>query len=178
MLRNLLLYRLTLLNGCAAAALVWAQQRGFLDYLDRDGSRISYAILAVFAVGMASIFYRAAKVSRALNGLKARQPARVNAVKFVAKGEHISLISSLCVGLGFFGTVVGIIAMLFGNGGITSDGSVESITSLIEQILHGAGIAFITTATGLSTSLWLDLNAQILGTATACMLSDSAEQPA
>lgn len=173
MLRNLLLYRLTLLNGCAAAGLAWAWQAGFLDYLGKDSSGISYGIVGIFGIGMASIFRRASKVSRVLNSIKGGRPSRVNAAKFLAKGEHIALISSLCVGLGFFGTVVGIINMLFGNGGITSDGSVESITAIIEQILNGAGIAFITTATGLSTSLWLDLNAQILTTATACMIEDN-----
>lgn len=173
MLRHLLVYRLTLLNGVGAAGLAWAWQSGLLGYIGYDTSRISLVIIGVFGLGMASIFHRARKVGKALNAIKAGGAVFINQAKFRAKGVHIETISSVCVGLGFFGTVVGLIAMLFGNGGITSDGSVENITAIIEQILRGGGIAFLTTAVGLVTSLWLEINARILDTATQCMLEDA-----
>ena len=173
MLTNLLMYRLLIFNGCGIALVIWASMRGYLDYLARDSSGISYLILAVFAVGMFSVMRRSLKVTAALNAIKNSESVDINRVKFVAKGSHIDVLGSVCVGLGFFGTVVGIISMLFSGGGITSDGSASGIAAIIDQILAGGGIAFITTAVGLLTSLWLEMNMVMLTTATTCMLEDA-----
>lgn len=172
MLRNLLMFRLVIMNVCAVAALMWAYAAGFLQYINYDASRISYFIVALMLIALVSIFNRAMKVTRALNAIKAGVPVRINAAKFIAKGNHIDWLSTACVGFGFFGTIVGIIAMLFAGEGITSDGSVESITAIIEKILAGGGTAFITTGVGLATSQWIDFNALILSTATTCMIED------
>lgn len=173
MFKNHLVYRLVISDACGIAALVWAYQQGYLDFINRDASGISYVILLAFALGKFSLYRRAFKVTAALNAIKAGKSVDINRVKFVAKGSHIDVIGSICVGLGFFGTVVGIISMLFGNGGITSNGSAESISAIIDQILAGGGIAFITTAVGLLTSLWLEMNMVMLTTATTCMLEDA-----
>lgn len=173
MFNNHLMYRLIVLNGCAIAALAWAWGQGYLSYIEKDGSRISLAIIALFCVGMASLIIRAVKVTRVLNGNKHGTSYDINAVKFLAKGDHIDTISGLLVSLGFFGTVVGLMSMLFGGGGLTSDGSLDSIKAIIDRIISGGGIAFITTAVGLMTSMWLDWNASMLRTATICMLQDN-----
>lgn len=173
MLRNLLMFRLIVMNVCAVAALAWAYAAGFLQYINYDASRISYFIVVVFVVAMASIFHRAMKVTRALNTIKAAGvPVRINAEKFIAKGKHIDWLATACVSLGFFGTIVGIVAIFFSNGGISSDGSVGSITAIIEKMLAGLGTAFITTGAGLVTSTWIEFNALILATATVCMIED------
>lgn len=172
MFHNHLIYRLLISNACAGAGLIWAWSQGYLDYMASDTSRISYAILALFGIGMVSLFIRAIKVSWALNAIKAGGRLDINEVKFTAKGNHIQFIAYACQALGFFGTVVGLIYLLHGGGGLTTDGSLDSVKRILDQILVGGGIAFMTTAVGLITSLWLEWNYSTLQTATSCMLED------
>lgn len=173
MFHNHLIYRLIVMNGCALAALAWAWGQGYLSYVGKDGSGISIAILILFAFGMVSLSIRAMRVTRALNGIKGGRSVSINPAKFVAKGDHIDTISGLLVSMGFLGTIVGLVTMLFGDGGMMSDGSLDSVKALIDRIITGGGIAFITTAVGLVTSMWLDLNSSVLRTATICMLQDN-----
>ena len=173
MLHNLLIYRLLLWNGLGIVGIVWAWTAGYAQYLERDTSGISLAILALFGFGTAILFRRAIKVGRALNAIKRGNAPTVNPAKFAQKNTLIDFISSACVTMGFIGTVAGIITMLFGDAGVSTDGSAESVKALLTHILQGAGIAFITTAIGLITSLWLDFQNQMLRTATVSMIEDA-----
>lgn len=174
MLFNLLIYRLLLCNVFALAVIGWAWQAGYLGYLKHDTSGISLVILAIFAFGMAVVFQRSFKVSRRLNAVKRGDSAGVNRVKLLQKNSLIDFVERSCVTLGFFGTVVGIITMLFGGGGVSTDGSADSVKQLLTEMLSGAGIAFITTAVGLVCALWLDFHAQMLRTATVNLAEDAS----
>jgi len=68
MLKNLLLYRLAILNLGGFAFAVWAGLLGYVEAVyAADESRITLAITALFAVGLASAWVRARKISRLLN---------------------------------------------------------------------------------------------------------------
>lgn len=172
MFRNHLMYRLIINNGCATAVLAWAWGQGFLSYIKYDGSRISFLILAAFAVAMFLIFSRAMKATSAMNAIKAGRPMRDNPVKFLAKSGYIEELGLACLSLGMTGTVIGVIEVLFG-GGLSLDGTIESVTKNLAASLSGAGVAFITTAVGMITSTWIFWNYRILSIATTCMIEDS-----
>lgn len=165
---NLLAYRLLIVNVCGAAALFFAWQRGFVGMMyEADSSYICYAISALFAVGMVSVFQRASKVTRALNAIKAGSREPVNAIKFMAKGDHIADIAQWLAVLGLTGTIVGFIQAL---NGINVNGNPEAI---IAQLIAGMAVAFYTTLAGGVTGMWLELNNRILKTASVSMLEDA-----
>lgn len=167
-LRNLLLYKLIILNVCGAAALVWAWESGFVQMVyAADSSRICYAITVLFAVGLLSVFQRAWKVSVALNAIKAGERPDINGVKFLAKQDFIVDISQWLAVLGLIGTIVGFIAAL---SGISADMKPEA---LIGQLIGGMAVAFFTTLAGAVTGLWLEVNNRILRTASVSMVVDA-----
>lgn len=174
-LRNLLIYRLIIINLIGSAVLVWSWQMGWLDYIQRDASRISYVIIALFGFGIVSVFIRAVKVTQRLNQIKSGEKPDVNGSKFLVKNEHIEWMSSTCGSLGIFGTVIGIMVILLGDGGIQSDGSLDSVKQIIRNIMLGGGIAFVTTGVGLAAGTWLSFNAMILRTASISMIEDSSD---
>lgn len=167
-MNSLLIMKLLILNACGLAALVWATTRGLVGMVFvGDSSGVCYAIAALFIAGMVSIFRRAAKVSRALDRIKAEgSREQVNGVKFMAKGEHIADISQWLAMLGLTGTVIGFIMALHG-----MDASADP-KMLIGQLISGMGVAFYTTLAGAVCGLWLDLNNRILRTATVSMIED------
>lgn len=172
MLNNLLVMRLAVINICAAAAVVYAWQLGLVQMVyAADTSYICYAITALFAVGLLSVFQRALKVSRLLNAIKADEHPFISAAKFVAKGDFIADIAQWLAVLGLTGTIVGFIAALHD---INIDASEPK--ALIEQLIGGMSIAFFTTLLGGITGLWLELCNRILRTATACMIADAGER--
>lgn len=168
MLHNLLLYKLVVINLCAAAAVVYAWQHGFVQMVyAADTSYICYAITALFAVGLLSVFQRALKVSHALNAIKTGEHPFINAAKFLAKGDYIADIAQWLAVLGLTGTVVGFIMAL---NDINVDGDPKA---MVAQLIGGMAVAFYTTLAGGVTGLWLELNNRILKTATACMVEDA-----
>ncbi len=170
MLSNLLVYRLLILNFLGLAAFAWAWSGGYVGMVfAADSSNICYAIAVLFAVGMASVFHRALKVSHELNDLKrSRSRSKVNGAKFSAKGDHIGDIAQWLAMLGLIGTIVGFIMALHG-----LDTEALDPEKLIGQLIEGMGVAFYTTLAGSGTGLWLELNNRILRTATACMIEDA-----
>lgn len=168
MLSNLLLFRLIIVNTCGAVALAYAYQRGFVGMVfEADSSRICYAIAALFAVGMISVFQRALKVSTAMNAIKAGKRPDIDGIKFMAKGDHITDIAQWLAVLGLIGTIVGFIAAL---SGISADMKPEA---LIGQLISGMAVAFFTTLAGAITGLWLEICNRILRTASVSMVVDA-----
>jgi hypothetical protein len=68
MLKNLLLFRLAILNLAGFAVAAWAWQLGYIEAVYAgDESRITLVITTLFAGGLASAWVRAQKVSRLLD---------------------------------------------------------------------------------------------------------------
>lgn len=167
-MHNHLIYRLVITNTCGAAALAYAWQLGLIGTMyEADSSYICYAITALFAGGLFSVFQRAFKVTRALNAIKAGSRSPINAAKFLAKGDHIADIAQWLAVLGLTGTIVGFIQAL---NGINVNGDPEAI---IAQLIAGMAVAFYTTLAGGVTGMWLELNNRILKTASVSMLEDA-----
>ncbi len=92
--------------------------------------------------------------------------------KIRAKAEHVDDISAYLVRLGLIGTVIGFFMAL----DIKDVGSITSasgVLNLITEFLSGMKVAVQTTIVGAILSLWLDLNARFLKTATECALFDA-----
>ena len=167
MLRNLLLFRLAILNACGAAALVWAWSQGFVQMVFAgDSSGTTYGIVGLFVLGLLSVFRRAVKVSRELDHMKAGTANPVNGVKFIAKGEHIADIAQWCAVLGLTGTVIGFIMALYG---LDINGDPKA---MIAHLIDGMSVAFFTTLAGGLCGMWLELCNRILLTAAHCMIED------
>lgn len=165
-LSNLLLYRLAILNFTGLALAFWAHTQDLvLPIFVADVSMLSYAIVALFAVGVVSTGVRAAKVSAAVNDLKAHGYADAycqrKAAKMESKNAHIGDIAGWLMVLGLLGTVVGFTVAL---DGVANDASTE--------IMSGLRVAIGTTLIGGFLSLWLDVNRVILDGATAGYVED------
>lgn len=168
MLNNLLIYKLVILNALALAGLVCAWHLGLVQMVyAADSSYICYGITALFAVGLASVFQRALKVSHTLNAIKTDEHPFINGAKFTAKGDHIADIAQWLAVLGLTGTVVGFIMAL---NDINVDGDPKA---MVAQLIGGMAVAFYTTLAGGVTGLWLELNNRILKTATISMIEDA-----
>jgi len=165
---SLLLYRIAILDTCAAAIAVWAHAQGFVApiFLE-DSSYLSYAILGLFGVAKISLYWRAAKVSDALNDFHSKSYSRGwlqrKASKMATKAEHIDDIADWLQILGLLGTVIGFYMAI---GGINTDDTAA--------VTDGLRTAIGTTIVGGFLSLWLKANYRMLTTATDCYLEDVA----
>lgn len=176
MLDNLLIYRLAIFNLCGAAIAFWGYERGLIAPLfDQDATRLTYIIVALFLLGMVSVFQRGMKLSRHLNRLKAadRLPDRMkfnklrdgfNATKFGAKTAHIDDMGKWLVLLGLLGTVLGFRWSLSGVD-VNSFSSASGTQDSLVVMLGGVFIAQGTTIVSIVTALWLDVNRRMLATA-------------
>lgn len=173
--------RMVVFNTVAAAALTWALLLGYPQAaLAADTSYISYAIIALFVVGLLASFYRAAVVHEMIKssrpGAKAgthigRRRANLAATKLPAQNNFLSEIAKWLAMLGMFGTVVGLITMAFSLKG--SLGGADNLTSAIAFAFEGYGVALVTTAVGIVTGAWLEVNALLIGTATDGLIKDT-----
>lgn len=173
MLRNLLLYRLVLLNLCGVAIALWCWQRGYIAAMyENDSSRITLIITALFLVGMISAFVRAVKVSRLLNKVKADEKVDLNGAKLAEKAAHLDDIPAWIVTLGLLGTVIGFFAALDGvhQNDLVSASGVQKVTA---QLMSGMRIALTTTIVGAALGLWIEINRRILKTATVMLVEDA-----
>lgn len=175
MLERLLVYRLLVLNATAIPVLFWGWSTGAIQRtVLTDTTYICHLIVALFLVGLISLFIRAAKISKILDLIKSGRVPALSDDKIRAKAAHIDDISAYLVRLGLIGTIVGFAMALdvkdFGGIG-TAAGAME----LIKTFLAGMTIAVNTTIVGAILSLWLDINARFLTTATECALSDARD---
>jgi hypothetical protein len=163
---NLLLYRLLILDTCATAIAVWAYANGLvLPMFVDDASFLSYAIIGMFALAKVSLYWRASKVSQALN-LSQRDGysdtwVQRKAAKMAAKNEHINDIADWLQILGLLGTVIGFYIAI---AGLNMDNTAT--------VVSGLQTAIGTTIIGGFLSLWLKANYRMLETATVCHVED------
>lgn len=157
-MRNLLIYRLTVFNTCAAAATFYAWQLGYVDQVFAgDVSHISYGIVALFVTGLISTFIRGVKVSKALNGGTADK-------KLLVKQAHLFDISEWLVLLGLAGNVIGFL-IAFHSIDSSSLNSAAGMQKIGIQVLAGLGVAFYSTLAGTICALWTSVNYRMLDTA-------------
>jgi hypothetical protein len=167
-----LLPRLIIFNITAAAFVVWAWLLGYPQAaLAADTSGISYAILALFGLGIAASFWRAMKVG-AIPAMPLRMRRRI-AAKAPAQNNHLSEIAKWLAMLGMFGTVVGLIQMALSLKG--SLGGADNLAAAIAMAFEGYGVALVTTAVGIVTGAWIEVNALLIGTATDGLVKDTGE---
>ncbi len=166
MLKNLLLYRVILTNGLAAAACIWAYFAGYLlQVFERDVSHIGLIIVAVFLVGIVSVFVRSYKITKAKNELDAGQPVdKLKAFKMPAKNLHIYKIAEYLATLGLIGNALGFFIALSGASGDPSQMS--------EALIAGMSVAFGATLVGSITGLLMWINFSMIETATSTYIED------
>lgn len=180
MLERLLIYRLLILNICGLPLVAWAWSTGSIQkVILSDQTYICHLIVALFLIGLASLFLRAAKISKILDLIKSGKATALADDKVRAKSAHIDDISAYLVRLGLIGTVIGF-AMALDVKDFGAIGTASGALQLIKIFLGGMTVAVNTTIVGAILSLWLDINARFLTTATECALYDarSAGEPA
>lgn len=175
MLSNLLLYRFAIVNGLAAvlaAALWWS---GYLvPVFANDGSRLTIAIAALFAVAWLGAAKETVVVSLALNATKADGPrpaCEAMRDKDVAKVEWLAAASEWLVALGLLGTVIGFSMALSGidqGAAANASGAQSAVTALMQ----GMRVALNTTLLGAALALWHEVNVRMLRTALAVYWAD------
>lgn len=171
MLRNLLVYRLVLLNALGFAGVAWAFIHGYVGMVFADEKTgIGYALVALFAFGLVSTAIRAWKVSRALNELKAGR--WVDGSKFAIKQAFIGDIATWLVTGGLIGNIVGFAVAVQG---LDLSGGQDAAMAAIGQMLGGMKVAFYTTLLGTLLGLWIDVNHRLLSTATDLFMKDAAQ---
>jgi hypothetical protein len=173
MLRNLLIYRMAIVNILFLAGLAWAWQMGFVaDMFVNDRSYMTYAATALFALGTLSCFMRARKVSAILNVMKRGMKPVVNGVKFMEKSAHLDDVGDLIVVIGLTGTAIGVVMMLhsFNAGSLTDPAKVVETASMLSD---GVGTAFRSTI--VSSIAWAChvVNLRMLKTAQTLMIGDA-----
>jgi hypothetical protein len=173
MLKNLLLYRLAIFNLAGFAFAGWAWQLGYIEAIYAgDESRITLMITALFAVGLASAWVRAQKVSRLLNLSKENRALVVPGGKLLEKAAHLDDVVNWLVTLGLLGTVIGF-AMALSGVDAESLASPAGVQKVAGQLMAGMRIAINTTIVGAVFGLWLDVNRRMIRTATVSLAEDA-----
>ena len=174
MLRNLLIYRIAIFNACGGVMLGWAWQRGYVESaFAGDVSHLTYAIAALFLVGLISCFIRAGKISTQLNIVKqGKYVGRVNGPKTLEKIAHLSDIANWLITLGLLGTVIGFAIALSGvdQNGLASASGVQQAAS---KLMEGMRVAFTTTLAGGFLGMWIDINRRMIRTAAVSLVEDA-----
>lgn len=167
MLKNLLVYRMTLFNIVVFALLGAGYFMGLTQLVfTSDHTYITSVISGLFLVGLFGCYNRAAKVAVSLNALKSGEVVdRADVAKMPIKNAYLSTILNSLTGLGILGTVAGMYIM--------SNEVDLSSSGASETLLHNLGIAFMCTFAGIFTTIWLEFNVRMLDTATALLVKDS-----
>ena len=162
-LKSLLFYRLVIFNTLGIVGLLAGYWYGLVDkLLQHDALGVIYVIAGLLSIGIFGSLNRGWKISKAKNFVS-QCNARLWAHSFVVKvrkmahkNEFIQSMAAQSVLVGLFGNVLGLITAL---------GSPESVQA-------GAAIAFGSTAAGILTALWLEVNFLMLRTATSNLIED------
>lgn len=176
LLQNLLIYRWLLLQLAYAAALAIGWQAGVLQYLYLlDASGVVLAINAVFIFAWFDILRHIGRVTKELNYVKKTgdiRPCKPAAMeKAIAKIAYINQYPLICVELGLFGTILGVVIALY-SPDWSSVNSAADLSKVIGPLLMGMGTAFMTTLAGMIAGRMLQNNITTLQTAHATLWAD------
>lgn len=188
-----LLLRFGLVNLAGFALLGAAFGQGWIDIIVRsDSSGLTIAIAGVFLVGLGLAAYRARRISRELNLVRAYDPLVPSRVRLYleairARGEGsrsiaaealklklgdrlgtVRHLANTLVLLGLIGTVIGLIEAL---GGIRSDaaGNADAIGPMVSTLIRGMSVSLYTTLVGSVLNLWLMANHRVLVSGTVSL---------
>ena len=183
MLKNLLLYRLAVVNTTLAALFGYLGYKGYLAMaLAGDPTGITIAVAALFLVVTASMLKRAWKTAEGMNWLKTATPVQLRVAptgkpwtKRMAKIKHVKDASTWLAGLGLIGTMVGFVMALNGLdvGSLTE---LSGVQAMIPQMMTGMKVALFTSLAGLGFGMWNEVNYRMLATATECLNEDEKAQ--
>lgn len=193
--RYLLLLRFALFNLAALALLAAAWNQGWIDRVAAaDETGLSFAIFAVFAVGLGLAAAKVWRVSSELNCLRDAAACKGSWAKsYLAEiqgrsaGSRAIMASALrtkvasritvvrniansLVLLGLIGTVLGFIIALSGVDPATAS-DVTAISPMVTRLLSGMSVALYTTLVGALLNLWLTINFQLLATGAAALVT-------
>lgn len=168
MFNNHLIYRQTVFDACALAALVWAWGEGLVwPMFKTDSSGLSYLIVIAALIAKFSMTQSSLKVSRAKNAHRTGMTIRLKPEGFKAKQEHIGDIIQYCVLLGLAGTLIGIresVAAIDPN---------ADYAAMIVGVVQGVFTAINTSLVGVAAGIWLEIGRRMLHTATVTLLEDA-----
>lgn len=194
--RHAPLYQYAALNLPAAVVVAVAWQRGWLDtLLTVDSTRLTVAIIAVFAVGMALAAHRLWRLDQEIDcahgegaltdswatryldeirhhssgsrGLVA-STLRMRVTDYISVVRHIA---GTLVLLGLIGTVVGFIMALAGVDPEKA-ADVTSMTPMVATLIQGMSVALYTTLAGAVANLWLMVNYRLITSTAVRLLAD------
>ena len=174
-MRNLLVYRFVIANTLAFALVVALGMTGhLLPLFEGDYSRLTIAIVMLFATGWWACFVSVCHVSADLNRAKSfgHIPAtELEADKARLKSEWLDGIAEWLVALGLLGTVVGFSMSLAGiDQGSVGDAS--GAQSAVGNLMVGMRVALNTTLIGAALGIWHEVNMRMLKTAMGCYWID------
>lgn len=188
-----LLLRFVLINLAGFTLLGVAHGQGWIETVFKaDTSGLSIAISLLFLVGLGLAGFRAFKITRELNQVRAFDPlwpSRVqryletvrtrssssraisaDALK-LRMADRLGTVRHIANGLvllGLIGTVLGFIEAL-GGVSATSAGNVESIAPMVGTLIEGMSVALYTTLVGSILNLWLMANYRLLVSGTVSL---------
>ncbi len=181
MLKNLLIYRFLLLNLMVVLGGFVAWDRGWLEPIyANDFTYITWVVTGLFLATWLTTLRRVMQVGGFLNMIK--EPGSIYKLKkgsekkAWAKVEWLRLSSTLLVGLGLLGTIIGFKYSLSGVDGI-SLATAEGVSNAIGPLMDGMRVALNTTIAGTIFGMWNDINQRMLRTAMTCLAADSEPLP-
>ena len=175
MLKNLLIYRLIILNVVGFVFLSWAYVQGWVtEHIREDITYLSLLIFILFLYNLILLAIRSVKISRLLNSMKRKENVVVISEKFRAKMGMVFEFPSLLTNLGFLGTLIGFGIAMKGLGSVDL-GSADS-SAIVGSMMPGINVSIFTATVGTFFGLWSELNKIIINGAMECMISDSERQ--
>ncbi|MGQ9366039.1 MotA/TolQ/ExbB proton channel family protein [Azospirillum sp. A39] len=194
--RYLLLMRFAVVNGAGVVLLAAAWAEGLIDpVVAADTTRLCLLILVVFLAGVGLAARKIWRVSREMNLAKEFNPAvpsraaqylaevrgrdsgaraiAASSLKFklASRVSTVRHISSSLVVLGLIGTVIGFIIALSGVDPQAA-GDVSAIAPMVSKLIEGMGVALYTTLVGGVLNIWLNINANMLSSATVNLITE------
>lgn len=194
--RYLLILRFAVVNSVGFALLAAAWSEGLIDPIIRtDSTHLCLLIFVVFVGGLAVTGQRVWRTSVEMNLAKEFDSSRPSrAQRYLAEvrgkdsgargiaasslkfklGHRIAVvrqISSTLVILGLIGTVIGFIVSLSGVDPQKA-GDVAAVGPMVSKLIEGMAIALYTTLVGGVLNIWLNVNANMLASATVNLITE------
>lgn len=171
MLKNLLLYRLLIIDLIAIVLVGYAASQGWVQKVVlADHTGIVWIVILFFGAFNWSLWWRASKVSAALNRLKDGETVEINSTKFMEKSAHLDEMPGWILLIGVIGNVLGIMLSIQA-AGLDSGDPQEAIRALLSSMDVAFGATIVSGVLG----IWADIQRRVLRTATVLMLQDAVQ---
>lgn len=162
MLKNLLMYRLLLLNSSLISLMVYFWFKGYVPLvLAGDPTGISLGIIGLFIITGLATVGQAWKVSRDKNAFSEGRLTSKAKAKRAIKLKRIMRAGHIMALLGIIGTVTGFI-IAFAGTDMAAMNSAADVSAGVFTMLKGMGVALYTTLVGSVLGGWTDENYHML----------------